>query len=378
MTEEIARTVPDRESAMPVKSGHPLDRRNPNGVGDLHSSRLFVQEKCETIRSNGSVRPPLELVRRATPKTAQYLRVSLINECNLGCFYCKPRRAARQSANRTTLPTYMKAIAALHKFGVRKIRFTGGEPTLYKGLTQLVSMAKSLSADTYIGITTNGLLFDRLAQPLAEAGLDSVNISLDTIDRDKFVRITGVDKLPRVLATLEAAVKFLPRAKLNCVVMAGINDNETEKMIRFAESLGIDIRFIEFMSAKHTAEMPNMFVSGAALRRSLPFELTPIQGDPASAARYFISDRFRIKIGFIEPVSNPFCAGCNRLRLSSDGRLYNCLFSSRSIDITAALAKGEESALRQVQQLLAPPEQIPDCTIGRRVDDLPSFINIGG
>ena len=311
------------------------------------------------------------------PDFARYLRVSLINECNLSCFYCKPAGTSGQPVKRISLSDIIKAVSLLHKLGVRKIRFTGGEPTLFKELPQLVSYAKSLSEDMHVAVTSNGLLLDRRAQSLAEAGLDSVNISLDTTDRDKFISITGVDKLDQVLKGIETTIKHVALVKLNCVVMAGINDHEAENMIRLADTLGIDIRFIEYMPTRQSTNFSERFVSGETLRNSLPFELIPVQGDSSAAARYYRTDRLRINIGFIEPVSHSFCANCNRIRLDSDGHLFGCLFSDRNINLVKALEDGEESALQQVHQLLAAKEFL-GCTFDNRTDNLPSFMNIGG
>lgn len=309
---------------------------------------------------------------------ARYLRVSLVNQCNLACSYCKPDGAESLSVKRTAPAKFREAISLLHKVGIRKVRFTGGEPTLYKELPELVSFAKSLSGDMQVAITTNGLLLDRLAELLADAGLDSVNISLDTNNRAKFTRITGSDLLHQVMAGIEAALKHIPLVKLNCVVMAGVNDDETETLIRLADSLGIDIRFIEFMPTKHSNGHHNLYVSGVSLRNSLPYQLTPVEGKSSAAARYYHSDQLQIKVGFIDPVSHSFCANCDRIRLTSDGRLYGCLFSGKNFNLLQALKQGEEFASRQVRQLVAAKEFLGCAAINQRPDDLPSFINIGG
>lgn len=308
----------------------------------------------------------------------RYLRVSLINQCNLACSYCKPNSTKSPAVRRTAPSRFREAISLLHGIGIRKVRFTGGEPTLYKELPELVSFAKSLAGDMQVAITSNGLLLDRLAEPLADAGLDSVNISLDTTNRAKFTRVTGSDLLRQVMAGIEAAIRHIPLVKLNCVVMAGVNDDEAETMIRLADSLGTHIRFIEFMPTKLSSGHHNLFVSGSSLRNSLPFQLTLVRGQSSTAARYYVSDKLRIKVGFIDPVSHSFCANCDRIRLTSDGRLYGCLFSGKNFNLLQALEQGDEFASRQVRQLVAAKEYFGCAALNRRPDDLPSFVNIGG
>lgn len=310
---------------------------------------------------------------------ARYLRVSLVNQCNLACSYCKPGGVQNPLVKKTAPGKFSQAIDLLHKIGIRKVRFTGGEPTLYKELPELVSFTKELSEDMLVAMTSNGLLLDQLAQPLADAGMDSINISLDTTDRDKFTCITGSDLFHKVMAGIEAAVKHIPLVKLNCVVMAGVNDDETERMIRLADSLGLDIRFIEFMPTKHDNDHHRLFVSGESLRASLPFELTEIAGKSSTAARYYKSDQLGIKVGFIDPVSHSFCALCDRIRLASDGRLYGCLFSGNNFNLLDALDEGPEAAMNQVEQLVASKEFLGcAAAVDQKLDDLPSFINIGG
>lgn len=312
------------------------------------------------------------------PNLARYLRVSLVNRCNLACSYCQPNGSESPSIKRTDPAIFMQAIGLLCKTGIRKVRFTGGEPTLYKDLPELVSFTKSLADNMQVAVTSNGLLLDRLAEPLAEAGLDSVNISLDTTDPEKFTRITGSDLLTKVIGGIEAAIRYIPQVKMNCVVMAGVNDDEVESMIRLADSLGVDIRFIEFMPAKNPNGHHNLFVSGASIRASLPFKLTRIDAPASAAARYYQSDQLGIRVGFIDPVSHSFCAQCDRIRLASDGRLYGCLFSGNNFNLLNALAKGEAAALQQVQQLVAAKQYLGCSAVNQRPDDLPSFVNIGG
>lgn len=308
----------------------------------------------------------------------QYLRVSLLNYCNLSCFYCNPtidfgRRASTADASLLT-----DAIATLHRFGVRKVRFTGGEPTLHKGLTALISTTKALSDDMFCALTTNGLHLTALAKPLAAAGLDSVNISIDTLQPGKFTRITGVDAVARVSAGIKAAVSIIPEVKLNCVVMKGINDDEVPDLVAFANDLGIDIRFIEYMPTRGNVSQRDLYVPGDTIRTSIPNDLSPLPGPQSAAARYYGAPDLFIRVGFINPVSHSFCAHCNRIRLTSDGYLYGCLFSPERVNLFDHLGRGTES-VRQVLQQTLDGKRFFGCAVGKKATtDLPSFVDMGG
>jgi len=313
------------------------------------------------------------------PRRLQYLRVSLLSACNLNCFYCRPSddRETRIALRRD--PELFKgAIGLLYRLGVGKIRFTGGEPTLYRPLPELVSFARGLDPSMHLAMTSNGLLLDKLAGRLAEAGLDSVNISLDTQDQRRFKSITGADVLERVVAGIHAAVAEIKAVKLNCVLINGVNDHEAEALVRFADSLGIDIRFIEFMPTRSSPQSDHRFISGDVIRDRLPFDLTPASSDKAAAARYYRAPELKIRVGFINPVSHPFCTECDRLRLASDGQLYGCLFSSNTVNLFELLEKGDDAATEAVDWLLNSKQYLGCTGAVRSDDDLPSFISMGG
>lgn len=309
----------------------------------------------------------------------KYLRVSLLNGCNFNCFYCRPT-GARQTAksSRGDIGQFQKAIDLFCKIGIQKIRFTGGEPTLYSGLVDLVASTRMINEDIHIGLTSNGLLLDRMAPELAQAGLDSVNISLDTIDEKKFKAITGLDRFNQVLAGIVSAQKHLRSVKLNCVLIKGVNDDEASGMISFANQLGIDIRFIEYMPSKSNPNDRKRYISGDDIRNQLPYQLRPILERASGAARYFASPDLKIRVGFINPVSHPFCGDCDRIRLSSDGHLYSCLFSGESIDLFSLLEKNDEETLERINQLVQRKKYLGCAGAFDAPDNLPSFINLGG
>lgn len=309
----------------------------------------------------------------------RYLRVSLLQGCNFNCFYCRPPAADASSKNRLTAPEqFEKSIRFLHTLGIRKVRFTGGEPTLYKQLPELIASVKRFDRNITTAITSNGYLLGKLAPRLAEAGLDSINISLDTLDREKFSRITGVDALTQVLEGIRAARDCIPQVKLNCVIMKDVNQDEARQMIEFADDLGIDIRFIEYMPTRHNSSQCRGYLAGDHVRDELPYEFQPIQTASNSAARYYRAENLRVRVGFINPVSHSFCDDCDRLRLTADGNLYGCLFSGKAINLFELLEDNGEEALKRTNEFVASKVRAGCSLLSQNDDYLPSFLNMGG
>ena len=265
------------------------------------------------------------------------------------------------------------AIRLLHRFGIRKVRFTGGEPTLSADLPDLISFVKTMDAGTHTAITSNGVLLASKVESLVAAGLDSVNISIDTLDQAKFQILTG-GHLESVLSGIDAAIEHVGNVKLNCVLMRGINDSEVERLIRFADTRGINIRFIEFMPNRYSAPGDTRFISSEEIQGRLPWTLTAIPGRSSSAARYYSCPQLRIKIGFIDSVSHPFCGSCDRIRLTANGLLYTCLFSPDGLNLFELLDGDSGAAEREVEKLLWAKR------FGRRpvAAALPSFSAMGG
>ncbi|MEE8576160.1 MAG: radical SAM protein [candidate division Zixibacteria bacterium] len=306
-----------------------------------------------------------------------YLRVSLLSSCNLNCSYCRPVGELTTPDIIAPVEKVCAAIDLLCGAGASKVRFTGGEPTLYKNLCEVVAHAKSCSPNVTTAMTTNGLALPKMAGKLGAAGLDSVNISLDTLDGVKFKTVTGFDLLNRVKEGIKAAIDTVPSVKLNCVMIRGMNDDEALAIIRFADQLGVDLRFIEFMPNKYSSPGDSRFISGGDLRASLPLDFEEISTDSSSAARYYQAESLSIRVGFIDPVSHPFCNLCNRVRLTADGWLYSCLFSSASINLFKLMSDGGSKAMRELKALLASKEFV-GCPSARSDAALPSFLNLGG
>ncbi len=308
-----------------------------------------------------------------------YLRISLLKACNFNCFYCRPPSIKDYDQRDFTSPgTFKSAIRLLFRMGIGKVRFTGGEPTLYKSLPELISFTKSLSGNIKTAITTNGRLLERLAPSLADAGLDSVNVSLDTVNPRKFKSITSVDCFDKVVAGINAAIKYIPDVKLNCVVIKDVNDKESKAMVDFANNLGIDIRFIEYMPTKYNASVNRGFVSGAVTRKRIEHKLYSVATEKSSPARYFSSDSLGNRVGLINSVSQPFCTHCNRIRLAADGNLYTCLFSARAINLFDLLDESYETAAKVIDKFVAGKVYVGCSTAPAKREFLPSFSEIGG
>ena len=308
----------------------------------------------------------------------KYLRISLLNSCNLNCFYCRPPQQENDTFVSKNFDNYQNSIKLLHSLGVEKIRFTGGEPTLYKQLPELIQFVKETDLNIHTAMTSNAILLKKKAKTFAHSGLDSVNISIDTLDENRFCSVTGRNKYKDMIDGIEQAVKHIPKVKLNTVLIRGTNDDEANNLIQFANNLKIDIRFIEFMPTKLNSQNSDQYISGDEIKQSLPYTFTPIENDPSTAARYESSPQLDIKVGFINPVSHSFCAMCNRIRLTSDGRLYGCLFSGASFNLFDALQHGYDHASQEVDQLVA-GKQYKGCS--RKTGDsafFPSFVNMGG
>jgi len=277
-----------------------------------------------------------------------YLRISVTDRCNLRCIYCMPADGVQLMSYRDIL-TYEEIYTiarAAAELGINKVRLTGGEPLVRSGLTELIQMLAQIEAIDDISLTTNGILLSRYAAELKQAGLQRVNISLDTLKPGKFRFITrGSLNLDDVLEGIEAARSVgLNPVKLNMVVMSGINDDE---LLDFAaKTIGEEwhVRFIEFMPIGTTA---SYFVSVSDMRKRLELlgELEPCLPSVGNGpAKYFRFPHARGTIGFITPVSEHFCFHCNRLRLTADGRLRLCLLAGDEVDLKQPLRSGVSSA----------------------------------
>jgi GTP 3',8-cyclase len=281
-----------------------------------------------------------------------YLRISVTDRCNLRCVYCMPPEGIPLVSHEEILSfeEILLVVRASVELGIDKIRITGGEPLVRMGVAGLVHMISSVKGVKDISMTTNGVLLEKYAQDLVHAGLHRINISLDTLKHDRFKQITRTGELSDTLKGIEAAKKAgLNPVKINMVPMQGFNEDEIVDFARMTVGPGWHVRFIEMMPLNRTAE----FVPSHVLHKKIEAMgiLEPFHGIAGNgAARYFRLPGASGTIGFISPVSEPFCSECNRLRLSATGKLYPCLFSENGVDIRTPIRNN--AGLEEVKQLV--------------------------
>jgi GTP 3',8-cyclase len=277
------------------------------------------------------------------------LRVSVTDRCNFRCQYCMPAEGLPW-LNRDEILRFEeieRLVRLLVGMGVKDVRLTGGEPLVRRELPKLVAMLDDVEGLEDLSLTTNGYMLEQMAPALVEAGLRRVNVSLDSLSRDRFFQMTRRDALPRVIAGLEALERYpeLSPVKVNCVAMRGFTEEEVLPFARLARRKPYQVRFIEFMplDADH-AWSEDRVLTGAKIRAMIDavYPLEPVGRERHATAKLF---RFRDgtgEIGFVNPVSEPFCADCNRIRLTAEGKLRTCLFSLNETDLREPIRSGAD------------------------------------
>ena len=272
-------------------------------------------------------------------RTINYMRISVTDRCNLRCRYCMPDGIERLPMQEIlTYEEIAFACARAAELGIDQFRITGGEPLVRKGCAVLVSMLKEIPGIRRVAMTTNGVLLAEHLEELLEAGLDAVNISLDSTDREQYRAITGMDELDRVLASVRLAAGRLP-VKINCVVQRGVNEDAPVCVAALARDLPADVRFIELMpigAGKNLATVPNATVLAMIEERYGKMTAAPVPGGRGPAV-YFRPEGFAGRIGFISAMHKKFCSECNRLRLTPTGELKPCLCYADSIPLREIL-----------------------------------------
>lgn len=278
------------------------------------------------------------------------LRISLTDHCNLRCTYCMPAEGVAWLARETLLTPaeLMRIVRVGLALGLEEVRLTGGEPLLRPDIVEIVARIAALQtasgAHPEVSMTTNGIGLARLAEPLADAGLARVNVSLDTLRTDRFAQLTRRDRLADVLAGIDAArAAGLAPIKVNALLMRGVNDDEAVDLVRWAVAEGHELRFIEHMplDAGHTWRRESMITGAEILARlRTAFTVEPVPGRGAAPAERYLVDGGPGTVGVIASVTMPFCGACDRLRLTADGQLRNCLFSREESDLRTPLRAG--------------------------------------
>lgn len=293
------------------------------------------------------------------------MRISVTDRCNFRCRYCMPAEIFGQGYDFLPKPEILtlEEIAQLARMGcamgVEKLRLTGGEPLLRRGLHDLVAMLSEIPGERDLAMTTNGTILARYAKKLKVAGLDRVTISLDALDPEIFAFMNGVGATPeRVIEGIDSALEHGLGVKVNSVIQKGVNDEQILPLAEFARERGVTLRFIEFMDTGNT--------NGWKLDQVVPFtemvqtlhQHYPLESmEPTrlgeTARRFRYKDFSDQEIGFITSVSRPFCSDCNRIRLSADGHLFTCLFASQGHDIKTALRSGasQEELVQLMSQI---------------------------
>jgi len=275
------------------------------------------------------------------------VRVSVTDRCNFRCQYCMPAEGLPWLERDAILSfeEIERVVGLLASMGVGDVRLTGGEPLVRRELPRLVAMVAAVPGVHDLALTTNGYLLERDAAALATAGVARFNVSIDSLQRDRFFEMTRRDALPQVLRGLEAlaALRPRPRIKVNAVALRGFTEDEVLPFARFAREQPFEVRFIEFMplDADH-AWTPDAVLSGEEIRAAIHavHPLEPLPREPSATARVHRFADGHGSIGFVNPVSEPFCGDCNRIRLTADGRLRTCLFSLRETDLRGPLREG--------------------------------------
>ncbi|HEY8415042.1 MAG TPA: GTP 3',8-cyclase MoaA [Thermaerobacter sp.] len=281
-------------------------------------------------------------------RVVRKLRVSLTDRCNFRCLYCMPDGDIPWIPNEEilTVDEIERVVRICARMGVEKIRLTGGEPLLRPGVEEIVERIRRVPGIRTVSMTTNGFLLEQKAAVLKAAGLQGINVSLDSLDRDRFRQLTRRDELERVLAGIHAAARAgLEPIKVNAVVMRGINDEEIETFLRWAREQPVEltIRFIEFMPLDGSNVWTRELVYTAdeileQARRVAPVE--EVHNDPSDPARLYRFADGRGTFGIIASVSRPFCHACDRIRLTADGKIRNCLFAVEEYDLREMLRGG--------------------------------------
>jgi cyclic pyranopterin phosphate synthase len=277
-------------------------------------------------------------------RTIDYLRLSVTDRCNLNCAYC--HHSAGGGENLLTLAEISKTVRLFAECGIRKIRLTGGEPLVRDDIFEIVRICKETEGIREITLTTNGILLPEMARGLKAAGLDRVNISIDSLDPQQYKQIARADSLRDALSGVDAAINAgLKPVKLNTVLMSGVNDHEIDSFIALTKDKDVQVRFIEYMPMGEAHK--GKYISAEQVVSARP-QLKKYDETKGVETLYYI-DGHKGKVGFIAPVSQPFCERCNRIRVTADCKIRHCLGDNLETDLREILKEENQTALKLIQ-----------------------------
>jgi cyclic pyranopterin phosphate synthase len=311
------------------------------------------------------------------------LRVSITDRCNFRCVYCRSGESDLPGAERLSFDEYERLVRILVGLGIRKVRVTGGEPLVRPGVAEFIGRLKALGVKD-LSLTTNGYTLAERLDSLIAAGLDRINISLDSLKQERFEAITRTKTFDQVIASIEAAqASSLRPVKVNAVLVRGLNDDEIEDFAQFARDLNLIMRFIEFMplDAGHTWTRDRVVTAAEIHERiSARWGLVPVPHERSETARRYRFADGRGEIGLVAPVSQPFCGHCSRIRLTADGKLRTCLFSKEDHDLKFLLQNGASDAdiENEIRSIVAQKEKSHRINEPDFVPPARSMVFIGG
>ncbi|MDP8244367.1 MAG: GTP 3',8-cyclase MoaA [Candidatus Hinthialibacter antarcticus] len=286
-----------------------------------------------------------------------YLRVSVTDRCNFRCIYCMPKKGAQLSPRSEilTFDEIERVVRLFSQVGISKVRFTGGEPLVRKNVTELIANVRRIQTIETIGVTTNGVLLNQYAAALKEAGVDLLNVSLDSLDEKRFQFLSGSQNLKDVLAGIHAALKIgFKQVKLNVVIIKEVNEEELCGFIDYFHGYPIELRFIEYMPFLKQKWDESHLVPWTIMRDRIQkqYDLAPMESaHPVSVAKLFQIQGSELRVGFISTMSEHYCNDCNRLRLMADGSIKSCLFKTPESNIRDLLRS--RASDREIQALIA-------------------------
>jgi len=283
-------------------------------------------------------------------RNIEYLRISVTERCTLKCEYCRTDEGFCPKKEELTALEFLRIVKVMAGIGIKKIRITGGEPLLRKDIIALVEMFSKVPGIEEIAMTTNAQMLEGMSINLKKAGLSRLNISLDSLNREKYAKITGGGSLSKVICGIEEGILagLLP-IKVNVVLVRGTNDDEIDDFVEFTRYNPVDVRFIELMPMGKLGENPALRVPTEEILAARP-QLKPIpKRYHSQPSEDFMVEGYKGRVGFISPVSHKFCGDCNRIRVMSDGMLRTCLGDNAEISLKTALLQGDEALLEVIR-----------------------------